>query len=84
MCFAVEGLLIARELIPVRYSGANAADLLSRCDAWFVSQSESTVRDQFKGSRMLVSQLDLFDKAFDRVRAVRMNCVEILAKSRAL
>lgn len=69
-------LKIAEDLIAVRYRGADASALLARCDAWCKVDHASEVRDTFKGSRMLPSQLDLIDKARDRVEAVRLNCLQ--------
>ena len=68
-------LEIAAALIGVRYKGEDAAALLARCNAWCRVDHAAEVRDTFTGSRMLPSQLDLIDKARDRVEAVRLNCL---------
>ncbi len=78
MSAITESLAIGNELLNVRYRGASAEALKARCDAWFEAHKEWHVRDEFAGSRMLVSQLDLFSAASDRVRNVRLNCEYIL------
>lgn len=74
-------LAIATDLIAVRHhQGADAKALLKRCAVWLFNreQEEWAIRD----SRFRVSQkLDMLDKATDRVRAVRINCIEIIRKS---
>lgn len=75
-------LTIATDLIAVRYHGADASALLARCDSWLAN--ESTERQAIRDSRFNVSRkLDMLDKAVDRVRAVRLNCVELVAQRRA-
>lgn len=74
----VESLEIATALIGVRYKGEDAAVLLARCNAWCKVDHASEIRDTFKGSRMLWWQLDLLDKARDRVEAVRLNCLQMV------
>lgn len=74
----LDSLTIAADLIDVRYRGADAASLLDRCNAWCKVDHAAAIRDAFTGSRMLPSQLDLIDKARDRVEAVRMNCLQIV------
>jgi hypothetical protein len=72
-----DSLAIATDLIAVRHDGADAKALLKRCAIWLFNreQEEWTIRD----SRCRVSQkLDMLDKATDRVRAVRLNCIEII------
>lgn len=73
-----DSLTIATDLIAVRYHCADASALLARCDAWLavVPVQEQAIRD----SRFNVSRkLDMLDKATDRVRAVRLNCVEAIS-----
>jgi hypothetical protein len=65
---------LANALLDVRYKGACPAALLARCDAWLAIDYETPLRDALRGSRSLPSQLDLLDKARERVQAVRWNC----------
>jgi len=76
-----DSLTIATDLIAVRYHRADASALLARCDAWLAIMpiEEQAIRN----SRFDVSRkLDMLDKATDRVRAVRLNCVEAAAQRR--
>jgi hypothetical protein len=71
-----QSLEIANALIAVRYKDADKGALLARCNQWFIDHKD----EEFKllgqrPSRMLVSQLDLLDKAKDRVRNVMLNCL---------
>ncbi len=70
---------LASALISVRFKGACPVALLARCDARLAVDHETPLRDALRGSRSLPSQLDLLDKARDRVRAVRWNCARAAA-----
>ena len=74
----VTSLSIAADLIAVRHKNGSVTALIDRCNEWFKTYNESQIRDSFSGSSMLPGQLDLFDKARDRVRAVRLNCIHII------
>lgn len=71
----LDSLDLAEASLRVRYHGACPAALLARCDAWLAVDHETPLRDACRGSRSLPSQLDLLDKARDRVRSVRWNCL---------
>ena len=70
---------IADELINVRYKNGDASALIAKCKNWFSdAEKEMTV---IRGSNFRVSQqLDLLDKANDRVRAVYLNCELIIGR----
>ncbi len=59
-------------------------DLLKKCNVWLSSFTESALRDEYKGSRMLATQLDLLDKARYRVCAVRRHCIREVSAVEAL
>lgn len=74
-----DSLTIATDLIAVRYHGVDASALLARCNTWLVNVP--TEQQAIRDSRFNVSRkLDMLDKATDRVRAVRLNCVEAISK----
>ena len=77
LCPLAESHALVNALIDVRYKSGDADALRARCEAWCKVDHESGVRDAFTGSRMLAPQLDLIDKARDRVEAVRFNCIQI-------
>ncbi|MED5549032.1 MAG: hypothetical protein VX529_06690 [Pseudomonadota bacterium] len=68
---------IARAYIDVKYRGADAESLATRCRDWLADceAREWRVREEFAGNRMLPSQLDLLDRARERVCAVHSNLV---------
>lgn len=75
----VDSLVIATDLIAVRYQSADAVALLARCDAWLASASAE--EQAIRASRFNVTRkLDMHDKAIDRVRAVPINCLEAVAR----
>lgn len=76
-----DSLTIATDLIAVRYHGADASALLARCNTWLVNVP--TEQQAIRDSRFNVSRkLDMLDKAIDRVRAVRLNCIEAATQRR--
>lgn len=74
-----ESLIIATDMIAVRHGDAHAKALLRRCAVWLFNREreEWAIRD----SRFRVSQkLDMLDKATDRVRAVRLGCIDAIRR----
>lgn len=73
MNLIADSFAIATDLIAVRYNNAPSAPLAERCKTWLASvdAEEWRIRD---GRFRVAQQLDMLDKAKDRVRAVLLNC----------
>jgi hypothetical protein len=83
---ALDSLEIANEFINVKFGKSSALALLQSCNRWMESHqnAEAEMRAAYKGNRMLPCQLDLLDKALDRVAAVRRNCVRLVRAEEVL
>lgn len=77
---------IANEFLNVKFGKSSALALLQSCNRWMESHqnAETEMRATYKGNRMLPCQLDLLDKALDRVSAVRRNCVLLVRAEESL
>lgn len=70
------------EYIQVKYNNSDPVALIEKCKSFLADygKSKDKVYEEFGGSRMLASQLDLMSKAKDKVDAIIQNCQKILEK----
>lgn len=81
MSAVTESLDFAVEMIAVKYKGKSAKELYKKCELWLEKYNDSYIRDEYRGSRMIESQLDLFSKALDRVVNIQINCKNIIVNN---
>ena len=68
--FQTEKFEITAQLLAVRSNAAAASDLRTACCVWLKRWTEATVREDFHGSSLLNSQLDLFSKYRDQMYGI--------------
>jgi hypothetical protein len=79
----LEASQIVEAYIKVKHLKGDPRELLERCNKFLagVDEEYKAIDKAFKGSKMLTSQLDLYDKSVNKVQNVQKNLIKMLKSS---